>query len=104
MFSFSTLGKNLMVVWEKYLEISAGILILKQCWRFCLEASVGVVPKNTKKAKKTRNTKKAAGKVLREESLGRRVASGSAESEAGLNPRRAPKSLPILSLSKFVPQ
>ena len=42
------------------------ICILKQCWRFDREASVGAVPNNTKKAWKARNVKKAAGKVLRE--------------------------------------
>ena len=49
---------------------------------YCLEVSVGAVPRNTKKA---RNAKKAAGKFLREEGfiLGRRVPSGRAESEAG---------------------
>ena len=60
-----------------------GIFILKQCWRFCAEVSVEAVPRNTKKAKKARNTKKAAGKLLLEEGLGRRVPSGSAETEAG---------------------
>ena len=34
-----------------------------------LECSVGVVPRNTKKAKKARNAKKAAGKLLREMGL-----------------------------------
>ena len=48
-----------------------------------LEVSVGAVPRNAKKAKKSRNAKKTAGKLLREEEgLGRRVPSGSAESEA----------------------
>ena len=60
-----------------------GIFILKQCWKFCLEISVGAVPKNTEKATKARNAKKAAGKVLRDEGLGRRVSRGSDESEAG---------------------
>ena len=61
-------------------EIRAGIFILKQCWRFCLEISVGPVPKNTKKARNA--TKTGAGKVLEEEGLGRRVPGVSAESEA----------------------
>ena len=68
---------------ENYLENSAGIFILKRCWRFCLGLSVWAVPKNTKEAKKARNAKKAAGKVLESESLGRRDSSGSADSEAG---------------------
>ena len=53
---------------ERYLEICVEIK-LKQCWRLCLEFCVGVVAKNTKKAKakKSRNAKKDAGKVLREE-------------------------------------
>ena len=59
------------------------VYTLKQCSRFCLEVSVGAVPKNTKKANKARDAKKAAEKVLREEGLGRRVPVGSAESEAG---------------------
>ena len=58
-----------------YLCCSAGDLVL--------EVSVGAVPRNRKKAKKARNAKKASGKLLREEGLGRRVPSGSAESEAG---------------------
>ena len=47
----------------------------------CLD-SVAAVPRCMKKAKKARNAKKAARKLLREEGLGRRVPRGSAESEA----------------------
>ena len=50
---------------------------------FALEVGVGAAPNNTKKAKKARNAKKAAGKVLREEGLRRRVPGGSVESEEG---------------------
>lgn len=42
---------------------------LVQCWEFCLQGCVGAVPKNTKKAKKAGNAKKAAGKVPREEGV-----------------------------------
>ena len=69
-------------MWNKCLEISVGIFTLKPCRRFCLEVSVGAVPKNSRKAKKARNAKKAAGKVLRAEGLSRRVPGRSAESEA----------------------
>ena len=55
---------------------------MKQWWRFCLEVGMGMVPKNTKIAKKPRNAKKAAEKVLREEGLRRRIPGGSADSEA----------------------
>eukprot|EP00904_Undaria_pinnatifida_P000229 jgi/Undpi1/10206/HiC_scaffold_28.g12659.m1 len=54
-----------------------------------LIAEAASVPRKTKKAKKARNTKKArnakkaAGKLLQEKGSGRRVPSGSAESEAG---------------------
>ena len=68
---------------RKISEICVGIFTLKQCWRSCLEVGVGAVVKNTKKAKKARNTKKAAGKVLGDEGLGRCGPGGSAESEAG---------------------
>ena len=54
----------------------------------CLEVSVGVVPE---KAKTARNAKKAAGKVLREEGLGRRVPGRSSESEAGLHNQVIPR-------------
>ena len=69
---------------KTWLEIRVGICILQQRWIFCLEYSVWAVPKNTQKAKKARNAKTAAGKVLREEGLGRRVPGGRAESEAGV--------------------
>ena len=59
-----------------------GIFILMQCRIFCLEVSLGAVPKNTKKAKKARNAKKAAGKVRREGGVGRHVP-GNAESQGG---------------------
>ena len=57
------------------------IFILKQCKNCSLEVTLGAVPKSTKK--KPRSAKKAAGKVLREEGLGRRFPSGNAEREAG---------------------
>ena len=57
----------------------------------CLEFSVRAVPRNTRKAKKARNAKKAAGKVLREEGLDGRVPSGSAESKAGPHHQVIPK-------------
>ena len=63
------------LVWGCLSGNSSGNIVLK--------LRVGAVPKNTNKAKKARNAKKAAGKVLREGGLGRRVLSGSAESEAG---------------------
>lgn len=47
---------------------NVGIFVLKRCWRFWLGFSAGAVPKKTKKA---RNAKNAAGKVPREEDLGR---------------------------------
>ena len=56
-------------MFEKYLEIRLGTFVFKQCWRFCLEFSVGAVPKNTKKANKARNAKKDAGKAILEEGL-----------------------------------
>ena len=44
---------------------------------------LGAIPRNANKAKNAGNAKKTAGKILREEGLGRRVPIGSAESEAG---------------------
>lgn len=51
--------------------------------RASYHVSVGAVPRNVKKAKKARNTTKAAGKLLREKGSGRCVPNGSAESESG---------------------
>ena len=51
------------------------IFILKQCYIFCLEASVGTVPK------RAINAKKVVGIVLQEEGLDWRVPCGRAESE-----------------------
>ena len=76
---------------KKYLDLSlertteiltqtcVGILLLKQCWRYFLEVSFGAVGTKEHEEK----AKKADGKLLREEGVGRRVPSGSAESEAG---------------------
>ena len=54
---------------------------MKQCCRFCLDISVGAVPKNTRKAKKARNANKAGSP--RGGFSKSRVPSRSAESEAG---------------------
>ena len=75
--------------------------ILKQCWRFYLDFSVRAVPKNAK-AKKSRNAKKAAGKVLREGGLGRRVPGGSAESKAGHCNQAIPTRITCRDISNYV--
>ena len=70
-----------------------------QCWRFCLEVSVGAVPK---KAKKARNAQKVAGKVLRGKGFGRRVPGGSAKSESGPLNQVIPRKLTCGDICKYV--
>ena len=54
------------------------------------------------KAKKARNAKKAAGKALREEGLGKRVPGGSAESEAGPYIQVVPRQIIRGDMCKYV--
>ena len=53
--------------------------------RLCLQVSAGAVSNNPKiDGKETKERKKDAGMIIREEGLGRRVPVRSAESEEGL--------------------
>ena len=73
-----------------------------------LIAEAASVPRKTKKAKKARNTKKArnakkaAGKLLQEKGSGRRVPSGSAESEAGQYNRMIPTKNSCRDIDEYV--
>ena len=78
------------------------ICILKHCWRVCPEVTIGEVPKSTKKANKARNAKKAAGKILRWEGLGRRVPGGSAESDARPHNQVIPRRHTCRETCKFI--
>ena len=66
-----------------------------------MKFSVGAVPKNTK-AKKARNAKKAAGKVLQEKGLGSRVPGGSAEIETGPCNEVIPRRITCRDFRKYV--
>ena len=78
------------------------MLILKRCWRVLLQVNVSAVPKNTKKTKKARNAKEGAGKVLREEGLGRRVLGGGSESELGPHDQVIPRRITCRDVCKYV--
>lgn len=77
------------------------MFILKQCWRLRLEASFWAVPQN-KKSKNARNANNGAGKVLREEGLGRGVPGGSVGSEAGPYHEPIPRRITCRCICKYV--